>query len=61
MNDRKPCKWYLKLEDICFLNGSSCLNPFGIEGCEIQRDEIFKGDPKTINDIHRYVPSESDN
>ena len=60
MNDRKPCKWYLELEGVCFLNGSSCLNPFGIEGCEIQRDEIFKGDPNTINDTHRYVPSESD-
>lgn len=60
MDDRKICKWYLELEGICFLNGSRCLNPFGIEGCEIQRDEIFKGRPMTINDTHSYVPCETD-
>ena len=39
--DGNLCKYYLNLEGCCFLNSSECCNPFSVEGCKIQCQNIF--------------------
>ena len=53
--DGNVCKWYLELEGRCFLNGSGCMNPFSMEGCEI----LCRDSHKTpIESFRHYEPYE---